>query len=96
KRRRAKYHIGSLAATKSSEWSYENEFRLIIKNKANINYFSSKSIKSITFGEKMPQEKLITLLSVLKGNKDIDCNIYRAYIDLKSFEIERKLYSKTV
>lgn len=91
-----KYNIGSLAATKSFEWSYENEFRLIIKNKGNINYFSSKSIKSITFGEKMPQEKLITLLSVLKGNENIDCNIYRAYIDLESFEIERELYSKTV
>ena len=89
-------NIGSLVSTKSSEWSYENEFRLIVKNKQNMNYFSSNAIKSITYGEKMPESKLTTLLSVLKGNQDINCEIYRAYIDLESFEIEREFHSKTV
>lgn len=89
-------NIASLVATKSPEWSYENEFRLIVKDKGNINHFSSSVIKSVTFGEKIPEGKLTTLLSVLRGNGDIKCDVYCAYIDVDSFKIKRKFHSESV
>ncbi|MCG6270634.1 DUF2971 domain-containing protein [Vibrio vulnificus] len=89
-------NLGSLVATKSVEWAYENEFRLILKSTGNVNYFNPAAIKSITYGEKMPESKLVTLLSVLNGNVGIECDVYKAYIDVESFQIKRKHHSRTV
>ncbi|PSV91640.1 DUF2971 domain-containing protein [Photobacterium angustum] len=83
-----KLDFGSLICMKSNEWAYENEYRLLLSNMPNLNYFSSKSIKSITVGEKMPENKLNTLVSILKSNPDISCKLNKAYIDPDDFNIK--------
>lgn len=84
------FGVGSLVSMKSSEWEYENEYRLITDGD-NCVYIPSSSIKSITIGSKMPESKRNTLLSILKGNQEIACDVYEAYIDLESFGLNRRL-----
>ncbi|WP_455288243.1 DUF2971 domain-containing protein [Vibrio parahaemolyticus] len=84
------FGIGSLVSMKSSEWEYENEYRLITDGD-NCVYIPSSSIKSITIGSKMPESKRNTLLSILKGNQELTCDIYEAYIDLESFGLKHRL-----
>ncbi|WCP68501.1 DUF2971 domain-containing protein [Vibrio tubiashii] len=87
--------FGSLILTKSLEWEYENEFRLIYPKENEVS-IDSNSIKSITVGAKMSQRKLNTLISILKGNSNISCPIYVAKIDPVSFEIQRELLCKEI
>lgn len=84
-------HFGSLLTAKSSEWSYEQEIRLIVRDENEIK-FNPKAISSITFGEKISKNKLTTLLSTIRGNKEINCPIYRAHMDSSTFELIRSPY----
>ncbi|EGQ8609177.1 DUF2971 domain-containing protein [Vibrio parahaemolyticus] len=86
--------IGDLVTTKSSEWAYEKEFRLQVEN-VNMVQFDPKCILSVTVGFKMPESKFTTLQSVLRGNTGIDCPIFRASINAKTFGIERVQIGKT-
>ncbi|EJL6604525.1 DUF2971 domain-containing protein [Vibrio cholerae] len=86
--------IGDLVTMKSSEWAYEKEFRLQVKN-VNMVKFNPKCILSVTVGFKMPESKLMTLQSVLRGNDGIDCPVFRASINSKTFGIEREQIGKT-
>lgn len=84
-------HFGSLLTAKSSEWSYEQEIRLIVRDENEIK-FNPKAISSITFfGEKISKKKLTTLLSTIRGN-EINCPIYRAHMDSSTFELIRSPY----
>lgn len=86
--------IGDLVTTKSSEWAYEKEFRLQVE-KVNMVLFDPRCILSVTVGFKMPQSKLNTLQSVLRGNVAIDCPVYCASINPQTFGIERKQIGTT-
>lgn len=86
--------IGDIATTKSSEWSYEKEFRLQVEN-INMVKFDPKCILSVTVGFKMPESKLNTLQSVLRGNVNLDCPVYCASINPQTFEIERNQIGTT-
>ncbi|EML0279789.1 DUF2971 domain-containing protein [Vibrio parahaemolyticus] len=86
--------IEDLVTTKSSEWAYEKEFRLRVQN-VNMVKFDPKCILSVTVGFKMPESKFTTLQSVLRGNTGIDCPIFRASINAKTFGIEREKIGKT-
>lgn len=85
-------HFGSLLKTKSNEWAYEKEIRLIVHDTNEVK-FNPEAISSITFGTKMPQNKLNTLLSILHGNKKISCPIYKAFIDPTTFELTKTHYA---
>lgn len=76
--------FGDLPTLKSSEWSYENEFRIMINSISMVN-FNPDAIKSITVGCKMPEVKLKTLLSVIKANEGIKCDLNIAIIDKNNF-----------
>lgn len=86
--------IGDLITTKSSEWAYEKEFRLQVED-VNMVQFDPKCITSVTVGFKMPESKLTTLQSVLRGNVGIDCPIFRASINATTFGIEREQIGTT-
>lgn len=86
--RGADYFIGTLLTQKSLEWLYENEFRLVC-NRESKQFYDSSAIRSITVGEKMTAPKLKKLISVLKGNHTIQCKLYKAYINIETFELER-------
>ncbi|TEW43193.1 DUF2971 domain-containing protein [Psychromonas algicola] len=79
--------IGSIPTMKSDEWAYENEFRLIVEN-SSLNNIYSEAIQSITIGDKMSDYKKNTLLSIIKSNERINCEIHKAVINTNSFEIE--------
>jgi len=84
------FGVGSLVSFKSSEWEYENEYRLITTGD-NCVPIPSSSIRSVTVGSKMPKSRYNTLLSILNGNSEICCDVYEAYIDLETFDLERRL-----
>lgn len=88
------FGIGDLVTIKSHEWSYEKEFRLQVDG-VNTIRFDPSCIKSITVGFKMSDNKFNTLQSVLRGNIDLDCPIYRAYINPQTFNKERKKIGTT-
>ncbi|WP_419206267.1 DUF2971 domain-containing protein [Photobacterium leiognathi] len=83
------FGIGSIVSYKSKEWEYESEYRLIT-DAGNAIQIAPESIISITVGSKMADSKLNTLKSILRGNERIACTLYEAYIDTKSFNLERK------
>lgn len=83
------FGIGSILSYKSKEWEYESEYRLVtdIGNEIEI---PIESITSITVGSKMSKKKLITLKSILKGNPRVKCSLFEAYIDVNTFELEKR------
>ncbi|BDU70805.1 hypothetical protein GETHOR_29060 [Geothrix oryzae] len=60
----------SLIYTKSNDWSYEREWRLIVE-KGNIAADINSQITSIIFGFKMPIPQRITLYNILKNGASI-------------------------
>ncbi|EOX4341855.1 DUF2971 domain-containing protein [Vibrio cholerae] len=83
------FSVGSLVHLKSSEWEYENEYRLITTGD-NCVPIRASSICSVTVGSKMTKSRLNTLLSILNGNSEICCEVYETYIDLETFDLERR------
>lgn len=79
--------LGKILQSKSSEWSYENEFRISsVKQKV---IFDISCITSITIGFKMTLEQKNTLFTLLKGigiNDNIAVN--EAFINKKAYDID--------
>lgn len=57
--------IASVVLTKSPEWKYEQEFRLL--SDSNKNHYDCSAINSIILGQKMQKEKLSTLLAIIES-----------------------------
>jgi len=55
-------------ATKSEEWSYENEFRIMSLEKRSYHNYSVQSLKEVVIGEKMPVAQRKLLLDTIKIN----------------------------
>jgi hypothetical protein len=55
-------------ATKSVEWSYENEFRIMCLDKSNFHNYSVESLKEIIIGEKMPASQKKLLLATVRAS----------------------------
>lgn len=55
-------------ATKSVEWSYENEFRILTLNENNFHNYSEKTLKEIVVGMKIPEPQRKLLLDIIKTN----------------------------
>lgn len=53
-------------ATKSTEWAYENEFRIVSLDTNNFHCYSTESLKEIVIGEKMPQTQRKLLIDTVK------------------------------
>lgn len=87
--------FGSIVNTKSEEWAYENELRLLfpLQNYVPIN---PTAITKVIVGSKMPKTKLNTLLSILRGNEGVTCPVYQAFINHDTFEIETRLLFESI
>ncbi|MBB5266970.1 DUF2971 domain-containing protein [Algibacter amylolyticus] len=64
-----------MLATKSIEWSYEEELRIILHSKNNNNLgvfmkYPKKSLKSIIIGQKMPVKQQQTIMKIIKAKRN--------------------------
>ena len=55
-------------ATKSTEWAYENEFRIVSLDTSNFHCYSSQALKEIVIGEKMPQTQRKLLIDTVMSS----------------------------
>ncbi|MBB1139177.1 DUF2971 domain-containing protein [Myroides sp. WP-1] len=74
---------------KSTEWSYEDEFR-ILKPKNGVYKIKKESIRSISFGVKCSENDRIELVKILKNNNYNHVKLYQCLLSQRSFELERK------
>ena len=82
--------IQNLLFTKSNDWEYEDEYRMIKMNAANISIkIPLDAILGITFGCKMEQVKKNEIIEVIK-NKIPACKIYEASLSKTKFELDIK------
>jgi hypothetical protein len=72
--------------TKSTEWAYEGEERVIRQNKSKMT-FLEKELVSIIVGPRFPKDDLIRLRSVIE-KRPRPIKIYRANISSTSYAIE--------
>ena len=79
--------LKKLFATKSLNWSYENEIRLIFDSFELKDYHSS-ALTGIYFGASFSPEKKQQLINSLT---DRDVNFYQMYRDENSYNLKRKL-----
>lgn len=59
--------VTETVATKSSDWKYENEFRIMSLNKSDFHYYTPNTLKEIIVGDKMLMSEKNLLLSVVKA-----------------------------
>ncbi|MFT6900103.1 MAG: hypothetical protein ACJAXS_000258 [Colwellia sp.] len=76
--------ISQIFLTKSPEWMYEQELRIL--SNANKFYYDYSVIKSIVLGQKMPKEKLNTLMAVIHSLGLTD-KVKVATIDKQTFNL---------
>jgi len=77
--------VVSVVLTKSPEWEYEQELRIIADT--NKVYYDPSSIKSIVLGQKMAKEKLNTIMAVIHSLGLTD-KVKVAIIDRKTFDLD--------
>ncbi len=54
-------------ATKSTDWEYEKEFRVMSLNQESFHNYSPSSLKEIVIGDKMPEAERNLLLKIVSG-----------------------------
>jgi hypothetical protein len=74
-------------ATKSTEWDYENELRIMTLDKRNFHHYSSETLKEVVFGEKMPSTQRKLLIDTLKATYP-DVIIKEARLKVESYSLE--------
>lgn len=60
--------VTKTVATKSVDWAYENEFRIMSLEKNIFHHYSTETLKEIVIGEKMPEAQKTLLLNTVKAN----------------------------
>lgn len=60
--------VTETVATKSSDWKYENEFRIMSLNKSDFHCYMPNTLKEIIVGDKMSASEKSLLLSVVKAS----------------------------
>ena len=76
--------ISQVFLTKSPDWKYEQELRIL--SNANKFHYDCSVIKSIVLGQKMPKEKLNTLIAVI-NSLGLTNKVKVAIIDKKTFNL---------
>lgn len=76
--------VSQVFLTKSPEWKYEQELRIL--SNTNKFYYDCSVINSIVLGQKMPKEKLNTLMAVVHSLGLTD-KVKVATIDKKTFNL---------
>jgi hypothetical protein len=87
------YGIGRIINTKSPEWKYENEIRLVCE--AQVVNYNKDIISSITIGERMSKIKRTTLLAIINSlGLDVVKFVRFACIDKVSLNIKIVSYTE--
>lgn len=76
-----------LFCTKSDDWSYEREWRVIHKAAGTVFTYEAKALKSIYFGAKMADQDMEMLCLILRGQNE-DVKFYRGHRSDTEFKIE--------
>ncbi|WP_161985085.1 DUF2971 domain-containing protein [Agarivorans sp. Toyoura001] len=80
--------VTKTVATKSKEWSYENEFRILSLSKSQFHHYSEGSLKEVVIGEKMPLEQRKLLSDTVKSaHSNVTFKEARLIADSYSLEI---------
>ena len=74
-------------ATKSEDWSYENELRILSLDSTNIHSYKPWTLEQIIIGEKMPASHKKRILDIVKSNHD-EILIKEARLIPNSYNIE--------
>ncbi|ABG41258.1 hypothetical protein Patl_2747 [Paraglaciecola sp. T6c] len=74
-------------ATKSTEWDYENELRIMSLDKSNFHHYASETLKEVVIGEKMPSTQRKLLIDTLKATYP-DVIIKEAKLQTESYSLE--------
>jgi hypothetical protein len=79
--------VTETVATKSSDWKYENEFRIMSLSKNDFHCYLPTTLKEIIVGDKMPISEKNLLLSIAKkGNPNI--KVKTARLKTNTYQIE--------
>ena len=79
--------VTETVATKSSDWEYENEFRLITLDQSDFHIYSPILLKEIIVGDKMPASQKNLLLNVAKASNP-NVVVKTAKLKKDSYQIE--------
>lgn len=86
--------IDNVILTKSKDWAYENEWRLIFTNtQPNFKFINSWNIREVIFGCCIDQENLKTTKALLTKREFAHLKIYIAEKSLNKFQLELKQIS---
>jgi hypothetical protein len=86
--------VEALLFTKASDWSYEEEWRIIDHTKGpGEKRFPQELLTGVILGARMPQEDRDTVLEWLKGRKS-PVDVYEAVVSDKSFSLDIVPYSR--
>lgn len=79
--------VTETVATKSSDWEYENEFRLITLEQSDFHIYSPELLKEIIVGDKMPASEKKLLLNVARASNP-NVVVKTAKLKKDSYQIE--------
>lgn len=78
--------VNQMFFTKSVDWEYEGEIRVLKKKKSNYQ-FNSSALKAVILGCRISEEDKSTLIKVLSYHYP-DCQIFQARKSNNSFSLE--------
>lgn len=75
-----------MLSTKSSDWSYEEEYRSI-SSKPGANEFNKQMLKSVIFGCKTKQDDIFEVINTIETSGYSNVEYLRAYTEINSFKL---------
>jgi len=78
--------LEKLILTKSEQWNYEQEYR-IIRSKSNAYKFRESSLKSVYFGYKCSELQMTTIMNLVKETFTHEVVFYRMELNKRKFEL---------
>lgn len=85
----------SYVTTKSKDWKYENEFRLVLNSESQALKYEFDSLKGIIFGINTPVESKIEIINIIRDEvksqgRTRDFNFYQAYYCKVNNDIQKR------
>lgn len=84
------HQVGPIFLTKSTDWKYENEWRIIDhENGSGLRKYPKELMKSVTFGLRMAQENKDKIFDWIK-DRGTNVTVYEAYRHRTEFRVNRR------
>lgn len=87
-------HVLDLFCTKSSDWAYEKEWRVIHQNAGTVFTYEPAALNAIYFGAKMTDQDIDMLCLILYGQNP-DVKLFRGYRSPTEYKIDFKPFTYT-